>query len=49
MNTLYFVDNLEILSRHVSDSSVDLIYLDPPFNSSRDYNVLYQQEERMER
>lgn len=44
MNTLYFGDNLEILKRHVSDASVDLIYLDPPFNSNRDYNVLFREQ-----
>ena len=44
MNTLYFGDNLEILKRHISDESVDLIYLDPPFNSSRDYNVLFREQ-----
>ena len=44
MNTLYFGDNLEILKRHISDESVDLIYLDPPFNSNRDYNVLFREQ-----
>lgn len=43
MNTLYFGDNLEILTRHLSNESVDLIYLDPPFNSNRDYNVLFRE------
>ena len=33
MNTLYYGDNLEILREHIKDESVDLIYLDPPFNS----------------
>lgn len=33
-NTLFYGDNLPILREHVSDESVDLIYLDPPFNSS---------------
>jgi DNA modification methylase len=42
MNTLYFGDNLDVLQKHVADSSVDLIYLDPPFNSKAAYNVLYQ-------
>ena len=32
-NQLYFGDNLDILRNHVADASVDLIYLDPPFNS----------------
>ena len=44
MNTLYFGDNLEILKRHISDESVDLIYLDPPFNSNRDYNILFREQ-----
>ncbi len=41
MNYLYFGDNLEILRRFVKDESVDLIYLDPPFNSKRDYNAVF--------
>jgi len=36
-NTLYFGDNLDILRRHMADESVDLIYLDPPFNSNATY------------
>ncbi len=40
-NELYYGDNLEILRNHMADDSVDLIYLDPPFNSNRDYNVIY--------
>jgi site-specific DNA-methyltransferase (adenine-specific) len=39
MNTLYYGDNLDILREHIADESVDLIYLDPPFNSKRVYNV----------
>lgn len=39
MNTLYFGDNLQILREHIPNESVDLIYLDPPFNSNRAYNV----------
>src|SRR4030042_2704453 len=42
-NTLYFGDNLPIL-RSMPSESVDLIYLDPPFNSSRSYNVLFKDE-----
>ncbi len=42
-NTLYYGDNLEIMREHIADESVDLVYLDPPFNSSRDYNVLFKQ------
>ena len=40
-NKLYFGDNLRILCEYVTDASVDLIYLDPPFNSSATYNVLF--------
>lgn len=43
-NTLYYGDNLDILRRYVPNESVDLIYLDPPFNSSRSYNVLFKDE-----
>lgn len=41
--TLFFGDNLEILRGKVSDESIDLIYLDPPFNSNRNYNILYKE------
>lgn len=43
MNRLYYGDNLEVLCEHVPDASVDLIYLDPPFNSNRSYNVLFRE------
>ena len=39
---LYFGDNLHILREHIDDESVDLVYLDPPFNSKRDYNLLFK-------
>ncbi len=42
-NKLYFGDNLPILREHVADESVDLIYLDPPFNSNATYNVLFRE------
>ncbi len=42
-NTLYYGDNLEILRQHVAAESVDLIYLDPPFNSNASYNVLFRE------
>lgn len=42
-NTLYYGDNLRILRNYVPDNSVDLIYLDPPFNSKADYNILYKE------
>ena len=44
MNTLYYGDNLDILRRYIQDESVDLIYLDPPFNSNADYNVLFAEK-----
>jgi DNA modification methylase len=40
-NLLFYGDNLDVLRRHVADESVDLVYLDPPFNSNQDYNVLF--------
>jgi tRNA1(Val) A37 N6-methylase TrmN6 len=45
MNRLYFGDNLKWLShrKEFPDASVDLVYLDPPFNSNADYNVLYRE------
>jgi site-specific DNA-methyltransferase (adenine-specific) len=43
-NKLYFGDNLQILREHVADASVDLIYLDPPFNSNANYNVLFKEK-----
>ena len=41
-NTLYYGDNLDILREYVADGSVDLVYLDPPFNSNATYNVLFK-------
>lgn len=43
-NTLFYGDNLNILQDHIPSESVDLIYLDPPFNSNRSYNVLFKNE-----
>lgn len=43
-NTLYYGDNLDVLRRHIKDESVDLIYLDPPFNSNATYNVLFAEK-----
>ena len=40
-NLLYYGDNLDILRRHIPNESVDLVYLDPPFNSDQNYNVLF--------
>lgn len=42
-NTLYYGDNLDVLRRHIENESVDLIYLDPPFKSNADYNVLFEE------
>ena len=44
-NTLYYGDNLDVLRRHVGDESVDLVYLDPPFKSDQNYNVLFQEQD----
>ena len=44
MNTLYYGDNLKVLREHMQRESVDLIYLDPPFNSNRNYNILFKDE-----
>lgn len=41
--TLYFGDNLEIMREKIPDESFDLIYLDPPFNSNRNYNVIFKE------
>ncbi len=43
-NALYYGDNLDILREHVPDESVDLVYLDPPFNSNASYNVLFREQ-----
>jgi adenine specific DNA methylase Mod len=42
-NLLYYGDNLDILRRYIKDESVDLVYLDPPFKSNQDYNVLFRE------
>jgi site-specific DNA-methyltransferase (adenine-specific) len=42
LNQLYCGDNLQVLREHVADESVDLIYLDPPLSSKRDYNLLFK-------
>ncbi|MBM2832095.1 MAG: methylase domain protein [Dehalococcoidia bacterium] len=44
-NVLYYGDNLEILRKYIPDSSVDLVYLDPPFNSRKDYNILFREND----
>ncbi|MHB1111243.1 MAG: site-specific DNA-methyltransferase, partial [Devosia sp.] len=42
VNKLYYGDNLRVLRESVADESVDLVYLDPPFNSNATYNVLFK-------
>jgi DNA modification methylase len=44
-NKLYYGDNFEVLQRYVKDETVDLVYLDPPFNSRQDYNVLFAEKD----
>ena len=44
-NKLYFGDNLHVLREHIADASVDLVYLDPPFNSNANYNILFKSPE----
>lgn len=44
-NTLYYGDNLAVLRRYVADESVDLVYLDPPFKSDQNYNVLFAEQD----
>lgn len=41
-NQLYYGDNLEVLRKHIPSNSVDLVYLDPPFNSKQDYSVIFR-------
>ena len=48
MNRLYYGDNLGILREHIADGCVDLVYLDPPFNSNATYNVLFRSPEGKE-
>jgi len=43
-NTIYYDDNFLILREYIADEGIDLIYLDPPFNSNRCYNVLFKDE-----
>jgi len=44
-NTLYYGDNLDVLQRYIKDETIDLIYLDPPFNSNTTYNVLFTEKD----
>lgn len=41
-NLLFYGDNLQVLKEHIATESIDLVYLDPPFNSNRTYNVLFK-------
>lgn len=43
-NTLYYGDNLQVMREYIADQSVDLVYLDPPFNSNASYNVLFREK-----
>lgn len=43
-NTLYYGDNLDVLRRHIKDETVELVSLDPPFNSNANYNVLFGEQ-----
>ncbi|MBI3661998.1 MAG: restriction endonuclease [Acidobacteria bacterium] len=45
VNHLYYGDNLDVLRRYIKDESVDLVYLDPPFKSNQDYNVLFAEKD----
>ena len=45
LNKLYFGDNLHVMRTHIADASVDLIYLDPPFKSNQDYNMLLVEQD----
>jgi site-specific DNA-methyltransferase (adenine-specific) len=40
-NTLFYGDNLEVLRKYIKDETIDLCYIDPPFNSKRNYNQIY--------
>ena len=41
VNQIYYGDNLDVMNDKIADNSIDLIYLDPPFNSNRNYNRIY--------
>ncbi|MEW5981312.1 MAG: DNA methyltransferase [Acidobacteriota bacterium] len=45
MNQLYYGDNLDVLRQHIDSESIDLVYLDPPFNSNASYNVLFAEQD----
>ena len=45
MNRLFYGDDLDALRLHIADESVELVYLDPPFNSNASYNVLFAEKD----
>ena len=45
MGTLYYGDNLDILKRYLKDETIDLVYLDPPFNSAQNYNAFFHEKD----
>lgn len=45
MNLLYYGDNLDVMRRHIEDKTIDIVYLDPPFNSNTNYNVLFAEKD----
>ncbi len=45
VNKLYYGDNLDVLRQHIPAATVDLVYLDPPFNSNRSYNVIFNRHD----
>jgi DNA modification methylase len=45
MGTLYYGDNLDILQRYIKDETIDLVYLDPPFNSAQNYNAFFHEKD----
>jgi site-specific DNA-methyltransferase (adenine-specific) len=44
MNKLYYGDNLDILKKTIPSDHINLIYLDPPFKSGKNYNIIFQPE-----
>ncbi|MRR15666.1 MAG: site-specific DNA-methyltransferase [Deltaproteobacteria bacterium] len=44
-NLLYYGDNLDVMRRHIESESIDLVYLDPPFNSNTNYNILFAEKD----
>ncbi len=45
MNYLYYSDDLDVVRRYIKDETVDLVYLDSPFKSNQDYNVLFAEKD----